>query len=296
MPTSPGSGPGGETRIGIAQLDLSLDAPDANRRRCIEAIQHAGRDGAQLVILPELATSGYRLGGREQALAASEPIPGPSTAAWQVESQRCGCWVVGGICERDGASLFNTAAVVGADGVVARYRKLHLFGQERAIFDPGDLGLPVVDLPLGRIGVLICYDLRFMEAARVLALRGAALIAVPTAWVGGFDQAPPTDGVIDQVRAAAVQANLNQTFIACASRVGADGDLAYLGSSCVVNPYGRFAFGPATRKQEEVAVVTIDLSETVSAGQRGVAISPRDDRRTDVYAPLLGYDADRWTA
>jgi predicted amidohydrolase len=282
---------GGRVLVGLAQLELAPGALDANRARCVDAIGDAAGDGAQLVILPELASSGYRLDDREQALEASEPVPGPATHAWHDVAAAHGCWVVGGVCERDGSRLFNTAVVVGPDGVAARYRKLHLFAGETAIFEPGDAGLPVVDLPFGRIGVLVCYDLRFVEAARILALRGAALIAVPTAWVAGFDRSRTGDGIIGQVRSAAVQANLDQTFIACASRVGADGDLAYLGSSCVVDPYGRLVYGPASRTDEDVAVVAVDLAEAIGAAERGAGISPRKDRRTDVYGALLGYDA-----
>lgn len=285
----------GTVRVGIAQLDLAPGAVEANSGRCLGAIRQAAEDGAQLVILPELATSGYRLEARDQAAAASEPIPGPSTAKWQAEARRAGCWVIGGICERDGEKLYNSAALVGPDGVVARYRKLHLFGGESTIFESGDLGLPVVDLPVGRIGILICYDLRFVEVARILALRGAALIGVPTAWVAGFDKSPPDDGVIDQVRAAAVQANLDQAFIACASRVGADGDLEYLGSSCVVNPYGRFVLGPASPSEEVVDVVELDLGEATAARERGSGISPRRNRRHDVYDDLLGYHPEHWS-
>jgi N-carbamoylputrescine amidase len=292
MTSLPEPGPGAPARVATAQLDLAPGALEANRRRCAEAIGEAARGRADLVVLPELASSGYGLGDREHALAASEPVPGPATESWQAGARRHGCWVVGGVCERDGSRLFNTAVVVGPDGVVAKYRKLHLFAGEKAIFEPGDLGLPTVDLPFGRIGILVCYDLRFVESARVLALRGAALIAVPTAWVGGFDRERPADGIIDQVRGAAVQANLDMTFIACASRVGADGDLAYLGSSCVVDPYGRLVHGPAPGDAEEVAVVEVDLAQAAAAGRRGAGISPREDRRTDVYGELLGYDAD----
>jgi len=282
--------PEGRVRVAVAQLDLAPGALDANRAHCLEAIADAGRERADLVVLPELAASGYRLGDRERALAASEPVPGPTTLGWQAAARRERCWIAGGLCERDGDRLFNSVAVVGPDGVVTRYRKLHLFAAEKAIFEPGDLGLPVVDLPFGRIGILVCYDLRFVEAARILALRGAALIVVPTAWVGGFDRGRPADGPIEQVRGAAVQANLDQVHIACASRVGADGDLAYLGSSCVVDPYGTFAWGPATRHEEELAVVEVDLEQADAAGRRGAGISPREDRRTDVYDAVLGYD------
>jgi len=170
------------------------------------------------------------------------------------------------------------------------YRKLHLWGEERLLFSSGDLGLPVVSLPFGRVGIIVCYDLRFPEALRILALQGADLVAIPTAWAPGYDKAAPADGVIDQVKAALVQANINQVFVAAASRVGADGNLGYLGSSVVIDPYGRPLFGPASRDDEVVEVVPMDLAEARRAKVRDPLITPLADRRTDVYGDLLGYD------
>lgn len=278
-----------EAKIAIAQLELQPGLLDENRERLIDAIRTAAASGANLVVLPELASSGYRLEGWREARAASEPIPGPTTEVWRSEAERAGCYVVGGICERAGEALYNTVAVVGPSGVLAIYRKLHLFADERLLFEPGNVGLPVINLPFGRIGVLVCYDLRFPEALRIVSLQGADLVAVPTAWAPGFDRTPPPDGVIDQVKAAAVQANLDQVFIAAASRVGADGDLPYLGSSVVVDPHGRLVYGPAARDEEVIEVVEIDLAEARRAKVRHPLITPLADRRTDVYEANLGY-------
>lgn len=277
------------TKVAVAQLELHPGAIDENRGRILDAIRETVGEGANLIILPELASSGYRLQDWEEARAASEPIPGPTTDAWEQEADKGNCYIVGGICERLGHSLYNSVAVVGPDGVLAIYRKLHLFGEERLLFTPGDTGLPIVSLPFGRIGILVCYDLRFVETMRILSLRGADLIAVPTAWAPGFDKTPPPDGIIDQVRAVAVQANLCQVFAAAASRVGADGDLSFLGSSVIVNPQGRFVYGPASMEDEAVHVEEIDLAEARRAKVRDPLITPLADRRTDVYGELLGY-------
>ena len=148
----------------------------------------------------------------------------------------------------------------------------------------------MVSLPFGRVGIIVCYDLRFPEALRILSLQGADLVAIPTAWAPGYDKAAPPDSVIDQVKAALVQANINQVFVAAASRVGADGNLGYLGSSVVIDPYGRPLFGPASRVDEVVEVVRIDLADARRAKVRDPLITPLADRRTDVYGDLLGYD------
>ena len=278
-------------RVALAQLELQPMELAANRERLRETLRSTLDAGADLVVMPELASSGYRLGTWRAALAASEPIPGPTTEMWRAELEGTHAVVVGGICERDGGALYNSAAVVDADGVCAVYRKLHLFDEERLLFQPGDRGLPVVRTPFANIGVLICYDLRFPEAMRILSLQGADLIAVPTAWAPGYDRTPPADGIIDQVRAAAVQANFNQVFVAAASRVGADADLPFLGSSVVVDPFGRIRHGPASGTDEAVDVIEIDIADARRAKVRSPLITPLADRRTDVYGQLLGYTA-----
>jgi predicted amidohydrolase len=276
------------TRIAVAQLELLPGAVDDNRARTAAAISEAASDGAELVVLPELASSGYRLGTPEAVAAAAEEVPGPTTDVW-LEAAAGRCAVVGGVCEREGDRIFNGVAIITPSGEVSRYRKLHLFDEEQVLFSPGDAGLPVVDMPFGRVGVVVCYDLRFVESMRILALRGADVIAVPTAWTGGFDPKPPADGVIDQVRAAMVQASLNSVYVACASRVGDDDDVHYLGSSCVVDPYGRFVLEPRDDRDEAVIVVDVDVETARAAKVRAPRIRPMIDRRTDVYAEMLGY-------
>jgi N-carbamoylputrescine amidase len=277
------------TRVAVAQLELLPGALEANRARTAAAIEQAAAEGAELVVLPELASSGYRLASPDAVAAAAETVPGPTTETWAAAAAGR-CAVVGGVCERDGDAIFNGVAVLAPDGTLAaRYRKLHLFDEEQVLFAPGDAGLPVVDLPVGRVGVAVCYDLRFVETLRILALRGADVVAVPTAWTGGFDPNPPADGVIDQVRAAMVQANLNCVYVACASRVGDDDEVHYLGSSCVVDPYGRFVLEPRDDRDEAVVVVDVDAETARNAKTRAPRIRPLADRRTDVYDEILGY-------
>jgi N-carbamoylputrescine amidase len=281
-----------EATVAVAQLELHPGQLEHNQVRILNAIGSAAERGADLIVLPELASSGYRLSDWHQAHAVAEPIPGPTTELWREQAELYGCFIVGGICEREETRLYNSVAVVGADGVLARYRKLHLFDEERLLFEPGDAGLPIVTLPFGRVGVVVCYDLRFLEALRILSLRGADLVAVPTAWAPGFDRTPPPDGIIDQVKAAAVQANLNQLFIAAASRVGADGDLPYLGSSAIINPHGRFVIGPVSQTDEVIETAQLDFAEARRAKVRAPLITPLADRRTDVYSADLGYRGD----
>jgi hypothetical protein len=102
-----------DARVGLAQLDLPSGELEANRERLLEAIRACSEQGANLVVLPELASSGYRIDGWREALAVAEPIPGPTTEGWREAAAAAGCYVVGGICERDGGALYNSVAVVG---------------------------------------------------------------------------------------------------------------------------------------------------------------------------------------
>lgn len=278
-------------RIGLAQLALEALDVKENVARTVAAVEEAAAAGASLVVLPELASSGYVL-DHTMLLPVAEEIerPGVALSAWSACAARLGVTVVGGFAERSGERLYNSAAVFGPDGALAgRYRKLHLFAGETGVFTPGDAGLPVVEVDGLRVGVLICYDLRFPEALRILAVDGADLVAVPTAWVGGFDRdrAPVAD--IGQVRTVRVLANLNATPVACASQVGSTGPFEFLGSSVVVDAFGGDVQPPAERDVARVVVADLDRGHLQLARDRGDGMSPLRQRRTDVYDERLGY-------
>jgi predicted amidohydrolase len=275
-------------RIGIAQLSGGpLDA-DGSRERTAVVARELFQCGADLVVLPELAVPGYVLGDRAIA-GLAEPLDGPTVEAWRALAAEHHGLVCGGFAERDGDQVFNTAVLVDGDGVLLHYRKLHPFAQEKTVFAAGDRGLPVVDTPFGRIGVCICYDLRFVETVRLLALQDADLVCVPTAWTAGFDAVRwDADGMAPQALGAVLQANLNQVFIACASQVGEHDGTTFLGSSIVVDPLGAKVLGPMPGQAPAAGVVEVDLAAARAAQQRGPLISPRADRRTDVYGLMLG--------
>lgn len=274
-----------EIGIGLVQMALQPGKPEDNLARLNAAAAKAFGAGANLVVLPELGVSGYDLGVGDATGAGAEPVPGPSTEAWVELCRKQGGWICGGICERSGDDYFDTAVVVGADGILLHYRKLHLFAHEKDLFRPGDLGIPYVDLPFGRVGALICYDLRFPEVVRILALSDVDIICVPTAWVTGFDRVGyDAGGVPPQVRNVLVQANLNQVFIAAASQVGAPGKLRFLGASVLADPRGGPAIGPLSIDDDETSVCRVDVESVREAQSRTELISPRADRRSDVYS------------
>lgn len=271
-----------ELTIGIAQITAEALGQDA-REASLEAAGELFGRGAGLVVLPELIVPGYRLDADFLGERA-EPLHGPVTRAWSRLAAQTGGYLAGGFCERDGARLFNTAVLVGPEGIVLHYRKLHRFAGEKDIFTPGDLGLPVAHTPLGVLGLCICYDLRFVETARILALSGAELICVPTAWLPGFDQQRwDSEGFCPQARGAVLQANLDQVFLACASQAGEAHGSEFLGSSVICDPYGAVRLGPLASERAELALCTVDLDEVARAHDRGGLINPGEDRRSDVY-------------
>jgi N-carbamoylputrescine amidase len=293
----PGSRAPGRTAVGsraavVSVAQLAWQQPGERQRERTAAVAAAAlRGGADAVVLPELAVPGYTTDATVLERFA-EPLDGPVTRAWRAAAAATGGYVVGGFCERAGGKLYNTAVAVGAEGVVCHYRKAHLFAAEKDVLAPGDLGFPVAETRLGLLGLCVCYDLRFVEVARLLALQGAELVCVPTAWIGGYDRRQPGGdsqpggaGSPDQVTGLLTQANLNQVFIAAASFAGDGG--RFLGSSVIADPYGARLAGPLTRDQEEVATARADLEAVAAAQHRAPLIHPREDRRTDLYR--IGY-------
>src|SRR5439155_20180441 len=145
------------------------------------AVADAVAAGARLIVLPELCTTGYAYESAEEARALGQPASGGALSEWAAEAARGGAVVVGGFAEVDGSgSIYNSAAVVDGSGVLAIYRKTHLWDSELRIFDRGDEAPPVISTAIGMIGVSICYDLFFPELTRALALEGAEVIVAPT--------------------------------------------------------------------------------------------------------------------
>jgi predicted amidohydrolase len=219
-------------RVAAVRLGPEIAALEVNRRASVSAIEEAAAAGAELVVLPELAVSGYVFSGADEAQACAEPVPGPSTEAWQEAAKRSACTVVGGLCELDrGGCLRNSAVVVDSSGVLAVYRKLHLWGRETLMFVPGDDPPPVVETQAGRIGVGICYDLWFPELARSLALRGADILAAPS----NLSASPPQPGLphLDVVVAIAT-AHVNRMHVVIADRCRVERGEEWLGALLVV--------------------------------------------------------------
>ena len=278
-------------QLAVAQLRPVPHDVAGNRARTLAAIERAATQGAELLVLPELATTGYAFVSREALVAEAEPLDGPSVSAWSEAAARHGLALVAGLAERAGAGCYNTAVAIGPSGVAGVYRKAHLFAEERALFRPGDTGAVVVDLLGVRVGLAICFDLRFVELPRALALLGAEVLAVPTTWTD-LHKPQPYDArgwCMANVLAQA-HAYVNRVYVACADRVGGEAGVRYLGASVIFDPSGAPLAGPASPDREELLVAPFE-----PARARDKALGALNDlfadRRPELYGALL--DAPR---
>lgn len=256
----------------IADLAANVELSTAAVRRCVAA-------GADIVVLPELVTSGYVFASRDEA--ASVAI-GPDDAVfdrWAAELGPDGV-VVGGFCERgDDGTLFNSAALVDRTGVLAVYRKVHLWDREKLVFTAGSTRPPVLETAHGRIGVIVCYDLEFPEWTRTVVLDGADLIAVPTNWPlveRPAGERPP------EVVIAMATARINHVAIACCDRAGLERGQQWTRGTTIVD-----ADGWVAASTDEPADVCVELDLRASRHKRLTEHAHLlDDRRPELYTSV----------
>jgi 5-aminopentanamidase len=237
-------------RVAVAQMEPRLGEKERNLESCVKRMEEAAAAGAELLVLPECAIPGYMFDSLDEAQRFAEEIPGPSTERLEAECGRLGLHTVCGLLERDGDGVRNAAVLVGPDGLIATYRKTHLpyLGVDR-FATPGD-ELEVHDTPLGRIGIEICYDLRFPEVTRALALRGADLVAHPT----NFPMAARVQTELITVARAAE----NRIYLLTANRVGKERRGEFCGWSQIVDPYGK-RLAEAGEAEEALLVADVDV-------------------------------------
>jgi 5-aminopentanamidase len=269
-------------RVAVAQTEPALGENERNLEACLARLEEAAAAGAQLLVLPECAIPGYMFDNPEEALRFAEEIPGPSTEALGAACERLGIHVVCGLLERDSDQLRNAAVLVGPDGLIGSYRKTHLpfLGVDRFVI-PGD-ELSVFETPLGRIGLEICYDLRFPEVTRTLALHGAELVAHPT----NFPLAARTQTEVITL-ARAVE---NRIFLLTANRVGKERTGEFCGWSQIVDPYGK-RLAEAGETGEALLVADVDVEQArdkdyVIPGEYELYLF--GDRRPELYGALVG--------
>ena len=277
-------------RIALVQMTCGED-PEANLRRALEAIDEAASRGAQIVCLPELFRTRYFCQSEDHAnFALAEPIPGPTTEVLAATSRRLGIVIVGSVFERRAAGLYhNTACVLDADGQMAGlYRKAHIpddpLYYEKFYFTPGDTGFRSFATKFGRIGVLICWDQWFPEAARLAALAGAEILFFPTA-IGWHAEEKASVGPTQFSAWQTVQrghAIANGIFTATPNRTGIEGTVEFWGGSFLTAPTGE-VLAQASHDAEEILIADCDLAAIEETRQHWPFLR---DRRVDRYAGL----------
>lgn len=255
----------------VAVLQSGVPGADA-LHRLRRTAEEAAADGARLLVCPEMFTTGYNVPGIADAAQA---VDGPWAQEVAAIAQDVGLAILYGFPERVGDSVFNAAHLVERDGrSLLRYRKTHLFGElDTRSFAPGDGDFEVVELDGVRVGVLICYDVEFPEAVRALALRGADLVAVPTALMRPYEVVART--------LVATRALENGVYLAYANRAGAEGDLRYCGESCIVGPDGAVL----ARAGVDDELIVADVDPAAQSATR-TANTYLHDRRPELYGAL----------
>ena len=263
-----------ELTLSLVQMDCRLGDPDHNFARAGEFVAQAAARGSDLVLLPELWSTAYDL---ERAPELASPlVQGAGGDGWFGRladlARTHGVWLAGSILEHHGGLHFNCLTVYSPQGVLAAvYRKIHLFRlmQEEQYLSPGT-ELVTAELPWGRAGLAICYDLRFPELFRAYALAGARLMLLPAEWPN-----PRREHWRTLLRARAIE---NQCFVAACNRVGETKGSTFFGASALIDPWGDTLIEGGDG--EEILTASIDLDKVDEVRRR---IPVFADRRSDLY-------------
>jgi 5-aminopentanamidase len=268
-------------RVAVQQLIPVLGDLAANRALTRAAIEEAAGAGADVVVLPELITSGYVFEDAAETATAAIGTDHPILVEWAALAREHDLVVVGGFAERgDDGNLYNSAALLDPSGLRAVYRKLHLWDREKLLFTPGDAAPPVIDTHVGRIGVVVCYDLEFPELTRGVALRGAQLLCVPTNWP--LMERSSAERRPGEVVVAMATARMNRMAVACADRLGDERGVAWTGGASIVGADGWIA---AETLAPGMIAADVDLDQ--ARDKRWTELADAfGDRRPELYSGL----------
>jgi N-carbamoylputrescine amidase len=279
-------------KVGLVQMSCTADV-QANKAKAVEKIKEAAKQGAQIICLQELYTSLYFCDVEAyENFKLAEPIPGKTTDELSVLAKELQVVIIASLFEKRAEGLYhNTTAVLDADGTyLGKYRKMHIPDDpayyEKFYFTPGDLGYKVFKTKFATIGVLICWDQWYPEAARITSLMGAEMLFYPTAigWATAQDEATNTEQYNAWQTIQRSHAIANGVPVISVNRVGLeqDGLMQFWGGSFVSNPFGTLLY-KASHDQEEIAVVDIDTEKSDSYRTHWPFLR---DRRIDSYQPI----------
>ena len=260
-------------KAAFIQFDPVFGEIEVNIKKAVGLVD---RTGAEIIVLPELFNTGYLIVSKDEAFDLSEPIPGgKTTEALSAAAREKNAHIVAGLIERENDNLFNSAVVISPSGYLGKYRKIHLFSEEKLWFQPGDLGFNVFDIGICKIGVMVCFDWFFPESMRTLALKGADLICHSANLVLPFCQ----DAMITRCLE-------NRVFAVTANRTGEENrkgeTLHYTGRSQITGPDAKILY-QAGAETEEIGIAEIDVNLS-----RDKNLNPYNhillDRRKDFYS------------
>lgn len=279
------------SRVKVAVVQHNPQVGIANKRknvvRTLQYLRQASQAGADLVVFPELANTGYAFHSMEEAYEHAEDVAdGWTISLWKEAAKTYRCHICAGFAEKDRDKLYNSTALIGPDGLIGTYRKTHLWDKEKLIFAPGNAGLPVYDTEIGRIGMAICWDAWFPETYRILGIQGADIVCASN----NFSHTPDTtydhNGISMAVYLMMSHAHMNGFYVAAANRVGTERGERFIGGSVITGPQG-WPIAIATPDDEALLLAELDLAES-----RKTAWSPYSDlygdRRVDLYDSVLG--------
>lgn len=257
-------------KIGVAQADFRVGERDTNLTLIRALLEEADRAGVELLVLPELANSGYNFVSLQEARDLAEEVPGGPVCRLLQRWSQPGRLVVSGLCQRAGEVLYNSAVVFAGGDLAGVYHKVHLFAREGEWFAPGEEKPPVIAFRGCRVGVMICFDWIFPEMARSLALRGAQIILHPANLVLPFCQ-----------KAMVTRSIENRVFTATANRCGEERGLSFSGLSQITAPNGDL-LAQAAGEFSGVVIARADLS---AADNKWVTKQNHifQDRRPELY-------------
>lgn len=259
-----------KAKVSVIQFQPAIADPEENIRRL--APLFAAAQGSGLVVLPELSNSGYNFKGYDEAYKYSEVIgKGGLFQDYLIrEAKAKNIFIVSGINEREGKKLYNTAILVGSEGVIGKYRKSHLFMNEKDIFQKGDSGFPIFDLGGFKIGMMICFDYLFPEPWRMMAQKGADLICHPSNLL-----------TMNAHRCLPCLSLMNRIYIATANRHGTERNITFSGLSALTDPFGIITSMASPDKSEIISTeINTELSRNKMITERNHVFS---DRRPDIY-------------
>jgi 5-aminopentanamidase len=268
-------------KIAAVQMDCVLADKQRNQAAMRSHLHTAAKQGAKLIVFPECALAGYGYDSKVAAWPHAETLPGPSSEAMAADCKHLNVWAIYGLLERAGDKLFNACALIGPNGLVATYRKIHLpiLGVDR-FTTPGDRPFAVHDIDGLRVGMNICYDGSFPESSRCLTLLGADLIVLPTNW--------PTGAMCNPSFVVQTRALENHIYYLAVNRVGEECGFRFIGRSRIVDVTGEMLAGAGEGEE----IIYAEINPDAARAKRVVKIPGEyeidrvGDRRPEMYGPM----------